>query len=152
MKFHLVFESRILTCTSLCTTSQIQGFHGNVFLKNIVKTVGLPLPSNKIKNKVQSLKVNMVTMETTFHKANWLQCINAMILAEVVLLNVYCVYKCNFLECRYKNYISWYKVIYMYRHILSTNQLNAETRAPPPPLRWIPREEGRQNLQYFVQS
>ena len=43
-----------------------------------------------ITNKVemQSLKVNMVTMETTFHKTNWLQYIHAMILAQVVLLNV----------------------------------------------------------------
>ena len=38
--------------------------------------------------EMQSLKVNMVTMETAFHKTNWLQYINAMILAQVVLLNV----------------------------------------------------------------
>ena len=107
-----------------------------------------------ITNKVemQSLQVNMVTMETTFHKTNWLQYIYAMILAQVVLFNVYWVYNCNFMEFKYRNYISWYQYIYMYWHILSTNQLNAETRAPSPPLRWIPREQGRQNLQYFVQS
>ena len=43
-----------------------------------------------IKNKVemQSLKVNMVTMETTFHKTYCLQSIYAMILAQVVFLIV----------------------------------------------------------------
>ena len=40
----------------------------------------------------------------------------------------------------------------MYWHILSTNQLNAETLVSPPPLRLIPREQVRQNLQYFVES
>ena len=43
-----------------------------------------------ITNKVemQNLQVNMVTMETIFHKTNWLQYIYAMILAQVLLLNV----------------------------------------------------------------
>ena len=43
-----------------------------------------------ITNKVemQSLKVDMVTKETTFHKTNWLQYIYAMISAQFVLLKV----------------------------------------------------------------
>ena len=48
-------------------------------------------------------------------------------MAEVALLNVYCVYNCNFLEYKYKNNISLYKYICMYWHILSTNRFNAET-------------------------
>ena len=45
----------------------------------------------------------MVTMETTFHKINCWQYIHAIIMAEVALLNVYCVYNCNFLEYKYTN-------------------------------------------------
>ena len=43
-----------------------------------------------ITNKVemQSLKVYMVAMETTFHKTYCLQYIYAMILSQAVLLNV----------------------------------------------------------------
>ena len=40
----------------------------------------------------------MVTMETTFYKINCWQHIYAMIMAEVALLNVYCVYNGNFME------------------------------------------------------
>ena len=55
---------------------------------------------------LHSLKVYMVTMETTFHKKkNW-QYMHAMIMAKVVLLNVYCVYNCNYLEYKYRNNIS----------------------------------------------
>ena len=49
MKFCLVSESLILTCTSLCTTSQIEGFPGNVFLTNMAKTCVVSLSkSNKL--------------------------------------------------------------------------------------------------------
>ena len=41
---------------------------------------------NKV--EMQSLKGNMVTMETRFHKTNLLLYIYAMIFAQVVLLNV----------------------------------------------------------------
>ena len=40
------------------------------------------------KVEMQSLKVNMVSMGTTFHKKNSLQYIYATILAQVVFLNV----------------------------------------------------------------
>ena len=50
----------------------------------------------------------MVTMETNFHKINYLQYMYAMMtqMAQVVLLNVYCVYNCNFLECKCRYCIS----------------------------------------------
>ena len=38
----------------------------------------------------------------------------------------------------------------MYWHILSTNRFNAETWAPPPPLRCIHGEWGRQKSTIFL--
>ena len=76
---------------------------------------------------MHSLNVYMVTMETTFHKINGWQYIQAIIMAEVALLNVYCVYNCNFLEYKYRNNISGNKYICMYWHILSINRFNAKT-------------------------
>ena len=43
---------------------------------------------NPIRVEKQFLKVNMVTMETTFHKTNCLQYMYAMRLAHIVLLNM----------------------------------------------------------------
>ena len=56
--------------------------------------------------EMQSMKINMITMETTLLKTNCLQYMYAMILAQIVLLNVYCVYNCNFLESKHRYHIS----------------------------------------------
>ena len=97
---------------------------------------------------MHSLKVCMVTMETT-HKINCWQYMYAMIMSEVALLNVYCVYNCNFLEYKYRNNIFSYKYICMYWHTLSTNRFNVKIWALHPPFHLIDGEEGRQKSTIF---
>ena len=102
---------------------------------------------------MHSLKVHMVTMETTFHKINCWQYIHAIIMAEVALLNVYFVYNCNFLEYKY------IEIIYLDINIsvcIGTYSLLTDLMLKPRhythPSAELTERWGAKNLQHFVQS
>ena len=83
---------------------------------------------------MHSLKVHMVTMETTFHKINCWKYMYVMIIAEVALLNVLFIiaifWNTNIGIISFDINIS----VCMGTYSLLT-VFNSKTWAPPPPLR-----------------
>ena len=111
----------------------------NIYVKPMENVNKYPYPQIWIKRGVemQSMKINIITMETTLLKTNCLQYMSAMILAQIFWkVNIEIIYFDINISTRYT---CW--------QILSTNHLNTETRTtPPPPSAEFP---GRRRSQKF---